>query len=72
MSVIETVETLTKEYAFKCDVEIAARSRGRFFKCGFCIRKYKYHSLLENHIYVQEIFHPVEKYRALSLTTFLV
>ena len=56
MSLIETVEALTLEYSYECDFGITERSRKRYFKCGFCIRKYKYHSVLSNHINVQDIF----------------
>ena len=48
MELIDTIENLMNEYSNAIDYSfgVCGRSRRRFFKCSFCNRAYKYHSLL--------------------------
>ena len=48
MELIDTIEKLMNEYSNAVDYSfgVCGRSRRRFFKCSFCNRAYKYHSLL--------------------------
>ena len=48
MKLIDTIEKLMNEYSNAVDYSfgVCGRSRRRFFKCSFCNRAYKYHTLL--------------------------
>ena len=48
MKLIDTIEKLMNEYSNAVDYSfsVCGRSQRRFFKCSFCHRAYKYHSLL--------------------------
>ena len=58
MSVADEVEQLMLEYSLAVDMALGSTSNSkcRRLKCGFCCRTYKYHAILTNHIYSNEIF----------------
>ena len=58
MNLADEIEQMMVEYAIAIDITqgSASNSKRRKFKCGFCTRAYKYHKILENHIYSKDNF----------------
>ena len=52
------VELLMVEYSQMVDITLGSfsDSRNRNLRCGICFRRYKYHAVLANHVYSNEIF----------------
>ena len=55
MSFADEVEYLINDYAFSVEKEINRTSKCRNFKCGFCMKSYKFYAVLDDHVWSQEI-----------------
>ena len=58
MSLADEVEQLMVEYSHAVDMTLGCTSNSKYrrLKCGFCYRTYKYHAVLTNHVFSNEIF----------------
>ena len=56
MNSADEIEQMMVEYSIAIDMSLGgdSNSRRRMFKCGFCTRTYKYHTILENHIFSKD------------------
>ena len=56
MTLIDEIDEVMVEYSFAMETSYSRSSKSRKFKCGFCSRTYKYHTILADHVYHKEIF----------------
>ena len=58
MNSADEIQQMMVEYSIAIDMSLGhdSDSRRRMLKCGFCTRTYKYHIILENHIFSKDNF----------------
>ena len=58
MNSADEIQQMMVEYSIAIDMSLGhdSNSRRRMLKCGFCTRTYKYHTILENHIFSKDNF----------------